>query len=165
MRQLIEYMDSVVARLFIAGCVLFLVPHHASAATRKPETPTVVAQSVGAKDDQQPPAEAKPRRKPTLLPSNKRRSRSSTPPPLTREDPSERSVRSRKTRQAIEPAPLPPARDPPGDRGAPLGVPPHLDPRWIPATPPIGYPPLPPARQVPGETGVPLGPGPLSPVR
>ena len=161
----IEIKGSFVARLAIAGCVLFLMPLHASAATRKVETPTVAAQSVAVKDDHQPPDEAKPRRKPTLLPSNKRRTRSSTPPPILREDPSERPSRSRRNRQAIEPAPLPPARDPPGDRGAPLGVPPHLDPRWIPATPPIGYPPLPPARQVPGETGVPLGPGPLSPMR
>jgi hypothetical protein len=121
------------------------------------------AQTVVAKDDKA--AETKAQRKPTLLPAAKRRTRASTPPPLTREDPSERSLRTRKTRQAIEPAPLPPARDPPGDRGPPLGLPPHLDPRWMPATPPIGYPPLPPARQVPGEKGIPLGPGPLSPVR
>lgn len=121
------------------------------------------AQTVAAKKEKSDETEAQ--RKPTLLPAAKRRTRASTPPPLTREDPSERSSRTRKTRQVIEPAPLPPSRDPPGDRGPPLGLPPHLDPRWLPATPPTGYPPLPPARQVPGEKGIPLGLSPLSPAR
>lgn len=101
------------------------------------------------------------KRKPTLLPAAQRRTRSSTPPPLTRESP---GVPRRAERQVV-PTPLPPAFDPPGDRGPPLGTPPHLDPRYQSATPPIGTPPLPPARQVPGESGIPLGPGPLSPVR
>lgn len=112
---------------------------------------------------EQAPETSATKRKPTLLPANQRRHRSSTSPPILRED---RSRQPRAQVRTIVPAPLPYARDVPGDRGPPLGVPPQYDPRWIPpGGPAIGTPALPPARQVPGESGVPLGPGPLSPVR
>lgn len=138
------------------GCSALIVlagAHSGSAQTNSNRDASVV--------DAQAAQEVQPRRKPTLLPAAKRRRRSSTPPPLTREQ----AAPARQLHRGHAPAPLPPARDVPGDRGPPLGVPGHLDPRLSPAAPQIGAPPLPPARQVPGETGIPLGPGSLSPVR
>lgn len=101
------------------------------------------------------------KRKPVLLPANQRRNRSGTPPAQVREE----RATPRRFERTVNPAPLPPARDVPGDRGAPLGVPAQYDPRLITATPPIVTAPLPPARQVPGESGIPLGLGPLAPGR
>ena len=139
----------------MAALLLGAGPHEAKA--RSPESDGQVQRKTAPSASARPT----PKRKPTLLPAAQRRNRSSTPPPQTRE------VRSPTLRTArpVHTAPLPPARDVPGDRGPPLGVPAQYDPRFTPASPPIGYPPLPPTRQVPGESGIPLGPSPLSPVR